>query len=94
MTSGGDKLAVRLAKAGGMSLTQAGGLVADITRILQDVVLSGEEIRLNGFGVLGAKRVSKRAWDPTQGKKVRRKHQVKVRFKALGEMTNLKARSR
>lgn len=91
MTLGaGDNLATRMARAGGISLSQADGLVNDITRILQDAVVSGDEVRIQGFGVLGTRRVSKRAWDPQQGKRVRRKHQVKVSFKALGELTNLK----
>jgi len=84
------ELAERMARAGGISLSQAGGLVNDITRVLQDVVASGEEIRIQGFGVLGTRRVSKRAWDPQKGKRGRRKHQVKVSFKPLGEMTNLR----
>lgn len=84
-------LGERMARAGGMSLSQANGLVAEIGRILQDAVASGEQVRIQDFGVLGTKRVSKRAWDPQRGKRVRRKHQVKVVWRPLGEMTNLKA---
>lgn len=87
-----DRLARRMAVDGEISVSEASGLIEDITRILRDAVVSGDEVRLNGFGVMRMKRVSKVAWDPVQRKKVRRKKKQVLRWKPTGELTNLQAR--
>lgn len=81
------KFAERMARLGGISLSQAARLELQLTEILATGLLDEGEVRINGFGVMRIERRSGKAWDPKKRRRVARRVKRVVKWQGSKNLT-------